>query len=107
MQICASLNHRKKMEAEPNRLIPLKPTDNLLELLINRRDVSFHDNTFLRLVQQTASRRLSPFVSTVQVRLQNQCESSASNNAQIFTLIRTARYTVWQSLSVSLVHSSS
>jgi len=33
MQICASLNHRKKMKAEPSRLIPLKPIENL-ELLI-------------------------------------------------------------------------
>jgi len=26
------VNHRKKMKAEPNRLIPLKPMANLLEL---------------------------------------------------------------------------
>ena len=31
IEICASLNHRKKMKAEPNRLIPLKPIENLLE----------------------------------------------------------------------------
>jgi len=29
MQICASLNHRKKMKAEPIRLIPRKLTANL------------------------------------------------------------------------------
>jgi len=28
-QTCASLNHRKKMKAEPSRLIPRKPTGNL------------------------------------------------------------------------------
>ena len=33
LNMCASLNHRKKMKAEPNRLIPLKPTKNL-DLLI-------------------------------------------------------------------------
>jgi len=33
MQICASLNHRKKMKAKSNRLIHLKPVENLLELL--------------------------------------------------------------------------
>jgi len=32
MQICASLNHRKKMKAGPSRLILLKPIENL-ELL--------------------------------------------------------------------------
>jgi len=37
IQICAGLNHRKKMKAEPNRLIPRKFTENL-ELLI---DASF------------------------------------------------------------------
>jgi len=34
MQICASLNHRKKMKAEPNRLIPLKPIENLLTFFL-------------------------------------------------------------------------
>jgi len=33
MQICASLNHRKKMKAEPSWLIPLKPIENV-ELFI-------------------------------------------------------------------------
>ena len=28
IQICASLHHRKKMKAEPSRLIPRKPTEN-------------------------------------------------------------------------------
>jgi len=29
IQICATLNHRKNMKAEPSRLIPQKPTENL------------------------------------------------------------------------------
>jgi len=33
IQICASLNHRKKMKAEPSWLIPLKPIENV-ELFI-------------------------------------------------------------------------
>jgi len=27
--MCAGLNHRKMMKAEPSRLIPRKPTENL------------------------------------------------------------------------------
>jgi len=29
IQVCASLNHRRKMKAEPSRLIPRKHTENL------------------------------------------------------------------------------
>ena len=33
MQICASLNHRKKMKVEPNRLVPLTKAYKNLALL--------------------------------------------------------------------------
>jgi len=33
IQICASLNHRKKVKAEPSRLFPRKHTDNLVLLI--------------------------------------------------------------------------
>jgi len=39
IQICASLNHRKKMKAGPSRLIPWKPIENV-ELFIVKRIVS-------------------------------------------------------------------
>jgi len=35
MQICASLNHSKKMKTEPSRLIPRKLTANLELLIVN------------------------------------------------------------------------
>jgi len=40
MQIYASLHHRKKLKAEPNRLIPRKLTENL-ELLIQSIKIFF------------------------------------------------------------------
>ena len=50
IQICASLKHRKKMKAEPSRLMPLKPGENLLELFIVNKtccsDELFLDSTF-------------------------------------------------------------
>jgi len=33
IQICETLNHRKKMKGEPSRLIPPKPTGNLERLI--------------------------------------------------------------------------
>jgi len=48
IQVCASLKHRKKKKAEPNRLIPLKPIENLLELsIVHYSRVSY----FFRLVR--------------------------------------------------------
>ena len=51
IQMCPSLNHRKKMKAEPSRLIPRKPTENL-ELLF----VSLH--WVIRVVKQYSQPKL-------------------------------------------------
>jgi len=46
IQICASLNHRTKMKAEPSRLIPLKPIENVELFIVQVCWVSSSGKTF-------------------------------------------------------------
>ena len=47
IQICASLNHRKKMKAEPSRLIPLKPIGNAELFIVSDLIRDFSDDSCL------------------------------------------------------------